>query len=122
MTAVGTFTLLIALGSGCATGPAFRRQTREERRSSLLTERAAFDLQCAKGQLRIQQLGNDQTQGVTGCGRRAVYLYDYGRDAWVMNGAIDSDQPAASRATDTANPPSSARREDASGNPGGTTP
>jgi hypothetical protein len=120
-----TPTLSVALGlsaAACVADPPVRRLTASERRANLLQERAAFDLQCPRPQLRTQQLGNEQTMGVAGCGRRAVYLYDYGRDAWVMNGAIDSEQAAGPGATDTKNPPSPARREDASGNPGGTTP
>jgi hypothetical protein len=122
MTALRALVLLAVLGLGATACVAQtrHRMTMESRREALLQERAAFDLQCPKPQLRTQELGNEQTVGVAGCGRRAVYLYDYGHDAWLMNGTIDTEQTAGPGATEVTNSPSSASREGATGNPGGT--
>lgn len=40
-----------------------------------LKKRAAFDLQCEEGQLALSQLASIWQQGVTGCGKQAVYTY-----------------------------------------------
>ena len=114
--------LAVSVGVACAPRPwTGRRETWEDRRANLLQERAAFDLQCPKPQLRTQELGKEEIMGVAGCGRRAVYLYDFQRSAWIMNGAIDAEQPGGPGSTDITNPPPVAPRVDASGNPGGTT-
>jgi hypothetical protein len=118
---------ILGLGLGVAacvsSQPRQRRTSWQEQRSTLLQERAAFDFSCSKDQLRMQELGQEFTVGVTGCGRRAVYVYDYGHDAWFMNGAVDSAAgPPGSTAADATKSPPSALREDATGNPGGTTP
>jgi hypothetical protein len=106
---------LAVLGLGAACVAQTRHHvSREAKQQALLEERAAFDLQCPQPQLRTQELGNEQTKGVAGCGRRAVYLYDYGHDAWLMNGTIEPEQTAGPGATEVTNSPSSASREDAS--------
>ena len=130
MRAAGMLVALPILGLGFAacvsSQPRPRRTSWDDRRSTLLQERAAFDFSCSKDQLRMQELGQEFTVGVTGCGRRAVYVYDYGHDAWFMNGAVDSAagplDPPGSTAADATKSPPSALREDATGNPGGTTP
>jgi hypothetical protein len=49
-----------------------------------LRDRAAFDLDCKADQLSVVALGNLRTAGVSGCDKRATYLY--GLDGtWVMN-------------------------------------
>jgi len=63
-----------------------------------LTSRASFDLNCPTGTLRYKRIDN-RTQGVLGCGRRAIYVEncDGPRDqgttscTWVLNGAIETE-------------------------------
>jgi len=60
-----------------------------------LRSRAAFDLNCPEASLRAVDLGNN-TRGVSGCGRRATYLYvcrgTYQSDCtWVMNSDSKSE-------------------------------
>jgi hypothetical protein len=87
-------------------------------RPSTLMDRAAFDLACPKEQLKSQQLGDERTMGVSGCGRRATYVYDHGRDNWFLNGtASDGEAEAPTQAT--AKPISSTTPE--SGSSGGMT-
>jgi hypothetical protein len=118
--ATGLYASLVA-SLACGT-PSFRHRTSwEDEQEKVLRERAAFDLQCDKSLLETRELGNARTKGVAGCGRRAVYVYDYGHDAWLMNGVIDTEQAAGPGATDTTHSPSAAPRADSSGNPGGTT-
>jgi hypothetical protein len=107
--------MLSGAAGGCVAGLGARPST--------VLDRAAFELACPKEQLRSQQLGDERTMGVSGCGKRATYLYDYGRDQWLMNGAVIEDEPTppGSVPSDGLNPPSSALREDTSGNSGGTT-
>ncbi|MEO7729358.1 MAG: hypothetical protein ABIY55_00160 [Kofleriaceae bacterium] len=63
-----------------------------------LTSRASFDLSCPSGTLRYKRI-DDRTQGVLGCGKRAIYVEncDGPRDrmqtscTWVLNGAIEAE-------------------------------
>ena len=48
-----------------------------------LRTRAAFDLSCPEDQLTLSDLGRPTVQGVSGCGRKASYVYVNG--TWVMN-------------------------------------
>ena len=66
-----------------------------------LTSRASFDLSCSSGTLRYKRI-DDRTQGVLGCGKRAIYVEncDGPRDrmttscTWVLNGAIETEPTA----------------------------
>ncbi len=57
-----------------------------------LRARAAFDLQCKQGAIRIVEI-DDRTRGVTGCGQRATYVESCngsvgslaGDCTWVLN-------------------------------------
>ena len=91
-----TLVLSLAVG-GCF------RDHRNRAIDDLIT-RAAFDLDCPVGQLKLVPLGDDRfdtdrsvqvsrTMGVSGCERRATYLYD--RYTWVMNNGTQQDPPAA---------------------------
>jgi hypothetical protein len=60
------------VGSGCAP-------------TGALLDRAAFDLQCPRGQLKLHDL-NGNAKGVEGCDRRATYLLTI-QNGWVMNTA-----------------------------------
>jgi hypothetical protein len=110
--------------AGCAQ-PGFRPRTSWfDERKEWLKDRAAFDLDCPAGQLKTQELGNERTVGVTGCGRRATYLYQRGQDAWVMNGAVETNEPTSAAPGSTTSLPSalpSAIREDKTGSSGGMT-
>jgi hypothetical protein len=48
-----------------------------------LQTRAAFELDCPKEKLSIEPLDNWSVKGVSGCGKRAVYVYINGQ--WLRN-------------------------------------
>ena len=62
-----------------------------------LNQRAKFDLNCQSTQM--VELG-ENTYGVTGCGRRATYVWHCSGQGmnetcnWVMNGAMETASPA----------------------------
>jgi len=69
-------------------------------------DRAAFELQCPREQLQVTGLNRTLDQaipeekglrgtqiGVTGCGKRAVYIYSAGA-GWVANTAAPDEKPA----------------------------
>jgi hypothetical protein len=63
-----------------------------------LTSRASFDLSCPSGTLRYKRI-DERTQGVLGCGKRAIYVESCGGGegtscTWVLNGTI-AVEPAA---------------------------
>jgi hypothetical protein len=68
-----------------------------------LTARASFDLSCPSGTLHYKRI-DDRTQGVLGCGKRAIYIEscDGPRDrvatgcTWVINGTIEVEPEASS--------------------------
>jgi hypothetical protein len=100
--------VLVVAGSGC-----FASAT-----ASQLTARASFDLSCPSGTLHYKRI-DDRTQGVLGCGKRAIYIEscDGPRNqmatgcTWVINGTIEVE-PAAPESPSTtpgpvATPPTS---------------
>jgi hypothetical protein len=87
-------------------------------------DRAAFDLTCPKEQLHSQELGDERTVGVSGCGRRATYVYDYRSDSWFLNGAASDGEaavPTAPLPTSGSKPQSSTIPVNTSGSSGGMT-
>lgn len=58
-----------------------------------LKARAAFDLNCPEGQLTVTTLGDRNTAGVEGCGKRATY-YNDNNDQWVLNTASGKPEAA----------------------------
>ena len=100
-----------ALLAGCLAEPGFRGRRSQwfDERMAPLMERAAFDFSCPKDQLQTRELGQQYTQGVTGCGYRATYLFDYGHDQWLINGAVETSDtartaPAATSPTTSVSP------------------
>ncbi|MFO0759414.1 MAG: hypothetical protein U0359_23170 [Byssovorax sp.] len=62
--------------------------------AEVVKDRASFDLSCPREQIVAQELGNHMTMGVSGCGKKATYVYTSdGR--WLMNSA---QSPAAGTA------------------------
>jgi len=57
-----------------------------------LKKRATFDFNCPEGQLAVTDLGEWGTgpKGVTGCGKRATYVFAHGQ--WVLNSADPAAQ------------------------------
>jgi hypothetical protein len=55
-----------------------------EEESDQLKSRASFDFDCPKSSIRTVTI-DDRTKGVTGCGRRAVYIQTCSPCTWVMN-------------------------------------
>jgi len=47
-------------------------------------ERATFDLDCPREQLSVVELSGGV--GVSGCGRKAIYVFSMDSGAWVLNG------------------------------------
>ena len=77
-------TLALVLG-GCASFG--------QHKSSAVRTRAAFDLSCPQDKLQVTPLSNEAmdraTYGVTGCGKKASYVYVPGAGA-VLNSAVDA--------------------------------
>ena len=64
-----------------------------------LTARASFDMSCPQQRLTVTDLG-ERTKGVSGCGKRATYVFhQIGEDAnhgdWVMNSPTAEPSPNA---------------------------
>jgi hypothetical protein len=123
MTRLTASAIAIGLGIGlvgCVPAPAGttprRDQTVEDWRTNLLVERAAFDLACPKDQLQTRPLGHELTMGVVGCSKRAVYLWEYSRSAWLLNGMISGALDASSSEA-----PGAAPKTDVSQGPPGST-
>lgn len=74
-----TFAVCVSI-SGCWTG---LHGTARGFRSSGAIDRAAFEMDCPKEQLKITELGNASV-GVSGCGKKQVYV-DVLRQGWVLN-------------------------------------
>ncbi|HAZ13693.1 MAG: hypothetical protein A2X86_16435 [Bdellovibrionales bacterium GWA2_49_15] len=65
------------------------------RRKEIVLSRATFDLDCAKEKIEVTPIASraqeaSDTFGVTGCGKRATYLYDPTRGQAIMNSPKDS--------------------------------
>jgi hypothetical protein len=60
-----------------------------------LWKRAAFDTGCAREELQFVRLSDD-TVGVTGCGRKLVYIQDcHPQAAWDCKWVLNSDEEPA---------------------------
>ena len=59
-----------------------------------VTSRASFDLSCPAEELELTVLSTEGARklanqiGVTGCGRKAVYVYFSSSDTWIADSAI----------------------------------
>ena len=68
-----------------------------------LVTQAVYDLRCPAEQLTLTDLGGRvipfgnmrMVQGVSGCGRRASYVYAPGSSGWLKNGAETAESPGA---------------------------
>jgi hypothetical protein len=76
-----------------------------------LMRRASFDLACAESSLTQVKIDN-QTEGVIGCGKRAVYVVSCDGPpnnatscTWVLNGDIKPGNAPAGNAPPVKNPP-----------------
>jgi len=88
---------IVGLGAACASlrGPSVRTLFTEKG-----LDRAAFEMECPKEQLKLVQLNIPLDEpmdsggqvGVTGCGKKAVYVYSSA--GWVANTGSISDQGA----------------------------
>ena len=67
-----------------------------------LVQRASFDLDCPEDELQIRSLGDEHTQGASGCGRRATYLFDAPHKRWLLNGVIEDRNSRATTPADKA--------------------
>ena len=67
-----------------------------------LAERASFDLNCPEDDVQIRSLGDEDTQGAAGCGRRATYLYDSEHNRWILNGVVEDRNSKAVAPADKA--------------------
>ena len=74
----------------------------QEESMDRLAERAAFDLNCPEEDLQIRSLGDEDTQGAAGCGRRATYLYDSEHNRWILNGVVEDRNSKATTPADNA--------------------
>ncbi|HNC95784.1 MAG TPA: hypothetical protein PKY30_06590 [Myxococcota bacterium] len=84
---------LVLLVAGCAkhlTVDGFDVSERwYEEYSNVVRKRAAYDMGCPEGELKLILLNVSQgypaTFGVEGCGKKATYLRPYGSTSWVLN-------------------------------------
>jgi len=93
----GSLVLAAALLAGLAACPAVQRH------EDTLRTRAAFDLQCPAGQLKLKALDHN-IAGVEGCGQRGTYVYN-GQTGWILNGPTTGDQPPDAAAPPGGPPP-----------------
>jgi hypothetical protein len=90
MKAVAPLLFVCALAVGCATTSV-----------NPLTQRAMFDLQCPRENLRYVKI-DDRSYGVIGCDKRATYIQSCQGQGWneectwVLNGTVDATQRAPS--------------------------
>lgn len=79
--------LLLVSISGCA---GFSANLREKRQADL-RQRASFEFSCPADQLQITPLDDNAashgggTTGVSGCGKKATYIWDAFGTGWIMN-------------------------------------
>lgn len=84
---------LVGCGPTIKSGAFTLKKDYADRAFELITNRAEFELDCPKNQLSlvtlniIPDIGGDVPSqvGVSGCGRRGVYIKSHGTTAWVMN-------------------------------------
>jgi hypothetical protein len=69
----------------------------EARAYPALKSRAAFDMGCAETDLTLRELGTESQVGVTGCSKKATYVFQQG--AWVMNTPTGAPEAATATAT-----------------------
>lgn len=78
--------------SGCSM---FDVKQHNERRRAGVISRATFDLDCPKEKLDVQYLDNNyethgaRTFGVSGCGKKATYIWDATTGQAILNSAKD---------------------------------
>ena len=88
--------MFIALVAGCWSLPEARALVLSDFRTDVLS-RAAFELDCAVDRVQITDLTPKNrglmysSVGVTGCGRKAVYVYVFNQ-GWVNNGGASERQ------------------------------
>lgn len=58
-----------------------------------LKARATFDFNCPADQLTVTKLGDRNTAGVEGCGKRATYIND-ANDQWLLDTASGKAEAA----------------------------
>ena len=95
---------------------AWHDPTPDEEHLDQLVERASFDLDCPADQLETSALGDADTQGAKGCGRRATYVYDDEHKRWILNGVVEDRNSRARAAADKAD-----ASQTSHGSSGGTT-
>ncbi len=82
--------VVMTFGASCA-GAIDRARAR---RMEEVRPRASFDFGCAEADLQLHALNEDSlTVGVTGCGKRATYVYASPYGPWVLN-ALEGKVPA----------------------------
>jgi hypothetical protein len=93
-----------ALLAACAgqSRAAWHDPSPSEERVDELVERASFDLDCPADQLETRQLGNEDTLGAKGCGRRATYVYDENHKRWLLNSVVEDRNSRATTPADNA--------------------
>ena len=66
----------------------------DKRAMNTITSRASFDLSCPEDELELKVLATEGARklasqiGVTGCGKKAVYIYFASSDTWIADSAI----------------------------------
>jgi hypothetical protein len=66
----------------------------DKRAMKTITSRASFDLTCPEDELELKVLATEGARklasqiGVTGCGKKAVYIYFASSDTWIADSAI----------------------------------
>jgi hypothetical protein len=66
----------------------------DKRAVKTITSRASFDLSCPEDELELKVLATEGARklasqiGVTGCGKKTVYIYFASSDTWIADSAI----------------------------------
>ena len=63
-----------------------------------LRARAAFDLGCARTEIKVSVIG-PSTRGAAGCGKRATYQMSPVDGSWILNSPVIADQAPISNET-----------------------
>lgn len=76
----------------------------DKRAMKTVTSRASFDLSCPEEELELTVLSTEGPRklanqiGVTGCDKKAVYVYFSSTDSWVADSAITPEMTQAQEA------------------------
>ncbi|HEU0034914.1 MAG TPA: hypothetical protein VFQ53_30020 [Kofleriaceae bacterium] len=102
---------VIVIGFVIGCGPSHQASVaRVQQHDNNLRVRASFDMGCPKQELQVVPLKEEANAfhpdvkyavlaGVSGCGKRATYVYDSARGVWLLNTDATPDRERAAATT-----------------------